>query len=274
MWTHPQFDPVIFAIGPLAVRWYGLMYVLGFAGAYLLAVRRAPRYGFSKEQVSDLIFYSVLGVVVGGRIGYVLFYGFDNLLQNPLYLFKVWEGGMSFHGGLVGCMLGIAWGARRWGRSWFELTDFYVVQAPIGLFCGRMGNFINGELYGRVTDANAWWGMKFPQIGDGLARHPSMLYEALLEGVVLLIILLIFTRKPRPLMATSGLFLAGYGVFRTVVEFARQPDAHMGSNGFLYGTEWLTTGMILSSPMWIAGLALMAFAYSKNRSGPYSGIKV
>lgn len=271
MWTHPQFDPVIFSIGPLAVRWYGLMYVLGFAGAYLLAVRRAPRYGLTKEQVSDLIFYSVLGVVIGGRIGYVFFYGLENFTANPLYLFQVWEGGMSFHGGLIGCMLGVLWAAKKWGRSWFELADFYVVQAPIGLFFGRMGNFINGELYGRAADPTAWWSMVFPQAGDGIARHPSMLYEALLEGLVLLIVLLWFSRKPRPRMATMGLFLAGYGVFRTIIEFARQPDLHMGNNGFLLGTDWLTMGMVLSSPMWIAGFALMTYAYTKNKNGPYTG---
>ncbi len=256
--TFPQIDPVLVQIGPLAIRWYGLMYLIGFAFAMWLANRRAdqPGSGWTKDQVSDLLFAGFLGVVIGGRIGYVLFYNFDLFLANPLYLFKVWTGGMSFHGGLLGVITAMFWYGHRNGRTFFSIADFIAPLVPFGLGMGRLGNFINGELWGRVTDVP--WAMIFPT-GGPLPRHPSQLYEFLLEGVVLFIILNLFIRKPRPTGAVSGLFLLCYGSFRFFVEFFRQPDAQLG---FFDG--WLTMGQILSTPMILLGAAILIWAYKKK----------
>lgn len=256
--TFPQIDPVLVQIGPLAIRWYGLMYLIGFAFAMWLANRRAdqPGSGWTKDQVSDLLFAGFLGVVIGGRIGYVLFYNFDLFLANPLYLFKVWTGGMSFHGGLLGVITAMFWYGHKNGRTFFSIADFIAPLVPFGLGMGRLGNFINGELWGRVTDVP--WAMIFPT-GGPLPRHPSQLYEFLLEGVVLFIILNLFIHKPRPTGAVSGLFLLCYGSFRFFVEFFRQPDAQLG---FFDG--WLTMGQILSTPMILLGAAILIWAYKKK----------
>ncbi len=259
MLPFPDIDPVALSLGPLKIHWYGLMYLIGFALAWLLGNWRAkqPDSGWNSEQVSDLIFYCALGLVLGARIGYMLFYQFESVLANPLDLLKIWQGGMSFHGGAIGVTIGIWLFGRKYKKDFFSVTDFLVPLAPLGLFAGRMGNFINGELWGRTTDSS--FGMIFPT-GGPLARHPSQLYEAILEGLVLFLILWFYSSKPRPKMAVSGLFLLGYGLFRSFVEFFREPDAHLGFIAF----DWLTMGQILSLPMIIAGLILILLAYRKN----------
>ncbi|MDV5171697.1 prolipoprotein diacylglyceryl transferase [Photobacterium rosenbergii] len=259
--TFPNIDPVLIEIGPLAIRWYGMMYLLGFVFAMWLANRRAdkPGSGWTREQVGDLLFAGFLGVVLGGRIGYVLFYNFPLFLDNPLYLFKVWTGGMSFHGGLLGVIAAMFWYAYKNNRTFFNVADFIAPLVPFGLGVGRLGNFINGELWGRVTDSP--WGMVFPT-GGPLPRHPSQLYEFFLEGLVLMIILNVFIRKPRPAGAASGLFLFGYGSFRFIVEYFREPDAHLG----LFG-GWISMGQILSLPMVIGGALMMLWAYKCQPKG-------
>lgn len=261
MLTYPNIDPVAVSIGPLSIHWYGLMYLVGFTLAYLMMMHRAKQPGsnWNKEQVSDLIFYSAMGVVIGGRFGYVLFYNFSKFLDDPLWLFAVWEGGMSFHGGLLGVIVACILFAHRYGKTLFQVTDFGAPMVPIGLLTGRLGNFIGGELWGRVSDAP--WAMVFPK-GGPLPRHPSQLYEMFLEGFVLLIILWVFSRKPRPTMAVSGLFLVGYGVFRFMVEFVREPDNHIGFD--LLG--WMTRGQILCVPMVLFGGALIYIAYKKQHA--------
>lgn len=261
MLTYPNIDPVAVSIGPLSIHWYGLMYLVGFTLAYLMMMHRAKQPGsnWNKEQVSDLIFYSAMGVVIGGRFGYVLFYNFSKFLEDPLWLFAVWEGGMSFHGGLLGVIVACILFARRYGKTLFQVTDFGAPMVPIGLLTGRLGNFIGGELWGRVSDVP--WAMVFPK-GGPLARHPSQLYEMFLEGFVLLIILWIYSSKPRPTMAVSGLFLVGYGVFRFMVEFVREPDNHIGFD--LLG--WMTRGQILCVPMVLFGGALIYVAYQKQNA--------
>ena len=264
MLTHPNFDPVAIALGPLQIHWYGLSYLAGFGLFWWIQVQRLKlahvhQARWNKDEISDVLFTGIMGVIVGGRIGYVLFYNFGEFLANPVYLFKIWEGGMSFHGGLIGVLVAQAWHARKFRRNWWEVMDFVAVAVPVGLLTGRIGNFINAELWGRVTTMP--WGMVFPHAGPE-PRHPSQLYEAALEGALLLAIMLWFARKPRPMMAASGLFLIGYGLGRTVVEFFRTPDAHLG---FLAG-GWLTMGMLLSAPMWIAGLIIMGLAYRRQRS--------
>ncbi len=211
--TFPSIDPVLIELGPIAVRWYGLMYLLGFVFALWLANHRAtkPNSGWNKEEVSDLLFAGFLGVVLGGRIGYVLFYQLDAFIADPLFLFKVWTGGMSFHGGLLGVITAMAWYARKTQRHFFTVADFIAPLVPFGLGAGRLGNFMNGELWGRVTDVP--WAMVFPT-GGPWPRHPSQLYEFALEGVALFVILNMYIKKPRPMGAVSGLFLAGYGTFR------------------------------------------------------------
>ncbi|WP_207062301.1 prolipoprotein diacylglyceryl transferase [Motiliproteus sp. SC1-56] len=259
MLTYPAIDPVALEIGPLKVHWYGLMYLAGFAAAWLLANRRAvrPGSGWNREQVSDLIFYGALGVILGGRFGYVVFYNFDQFLADPLWLFRVWEGGMAFHGGLLGVCVGLWLFARRHGKGFFQVADFTAPLVPIGLGLGRIGNFIGGELWGRASDVP--WAMVFPG-SDGLARHPSQLYQFALEGVALFTILWWFSSKPRPAMAVSGLFLACYGSFRFIVEFFRQPDAHIGFIAF----EWLTMGQLLSLPMIALGVFMLLAAYHRQ----------
>ena len=273
---YVNFDPVALQLGPLAIRWYGLMYLVGFMGFWWLGRRRArmPGSNWTEEQVSDFLFYGAIGVILGGRLGYVFFYDFANVLDDPLRALRVWEGGMSFHGGFLGVMVAAWWFARRHGKHFLDLTDFIVPLVPIGLAFGRLGNFIGGELWGRLTDAP--WGMIFPNsiMADGwqsqvlyqqylngelnhLTRHPSQLYQAALEGFVLFAILYWYSAKPRPRAAVSGLFLIGYGVFRTVIERFRQPDAHLDYIAF----DWLTMGQLLSVPMIAAGVIMMAWAY-------------
>jgi len=260
VFTYPDIDPIALSLGPLKVRWYGLMYVIGFIAAWWLARRRARQPGSTWKplDVDDLVFYSALGVILGGRLGWVLFYGLEGIRENPVQLFKVWEGGMSFHGGLLGVLLALALFARQRGKQIADVFDFTAPLPAIGLMAGRIGNFINGELWGKPTDVP--WAF----IVEGTPRHASQLYEAALEGLLLFIILWTFTSKPRPRLAPSGLFLVCYGSFRFLVEFVRVPDLN---RGYLF-LDWVTMGQILSLPMIIAGLALLAYAY---RAGQPSG---
>jgi phosphatidylglycerol:prolipoprotein diacylglycerol transferase len=259
MLQHPAIDPVAVTIGPLKVHWYGLMYLAGFACTWWLGRVRARRPGaaLNVAQLEDLVFYGALGVVIGGRLGYALFYGLDHLREDPLWLLRIWEGGMSFHGGLLGVAIAMAWFARSIGRSAGEVLDFLAPLVPPGLGFGRIGNFIGQELWGRPTDLP--WGMVFPRDPEGLARHPSQLYQALLEGLVLFVVLWWFSSKPRPRWAVSGLFLALYGLFRCLVEFVREPDAGVGFVAF----GWLTRGQMLSLPMLAGGLLLLGWAYAR-----------
>lgn len=259
MLVHPNIDPVAIKLGPLAVHWYGLMYLLGFLAFWWFGLRRAshPQFRWPKERVSDLLFYGVLGVILGGRIGYTFFYNLQAFLADPLMILRIWEGGMSFHGGLLGVLVAIGWYAHVNKLHYFDVADFGAPMVPLGLLAGRIGNFINGELWGAPTTLP--WGMVFRGAGPE-PRHPSMLYEAFLEGLVLFLVLWWFGARTRPRMAMSGLFLVGYGVFRTSVEFVRLPDAHIG---YLFGTGWVTMGMVLSAPMWIAGAVLMFLAYRR-----------
>ncbi|MEQ5801190.1 prolipoprotein diacylglyceryl transferase [Halomonas sp. H10-9-1] len=253
MLSYPDIDPVAISLGPFQVHWYGLMYVVGFVAAWFLGRRRAARIGLSADDIGDLLFYAALGVVLGGRLGYALFYGLDQWLADPLWIVRVWDGGMSFHGGLLGVLVAAWWFARKKGLAFFTLTDFVAPLVPIGLGAGRIGNFINRELPGRVTEMP--WGMPFPGLGSE-PRHPSSLYEAALEGAVLFVVLWFVTATPRRRGLVSGLFLAFYGAFRFLVEFYRLPDAHIGYLAF----GWFTMGMLLTLPMIAAGLALIAWS--------------
>ena len=256
MLVHPQFDPIIFQVGPLAVRWYGLMYLCGFIVFWLLGKHRASKPGsfIRPEQVGDFLFYAVLGVILGGRIGSVFFYHFDRFIQDPIYLFRIWEGGMSFHGGLIGVLVATWLYQNKYNWGFFRLADFIAPIIPPGLGFGRIGNFINGELWGRETDLP--WGMVFPQANDVLVRHPSQLYQAFLEGLILFLILWVYSKKPRAIGKVSGMFLIFYGVFRIIAEFAREPDAHLGFIAF----DWVTMGQLLSLPMIAAGIIIMWLA--------------
>jgi phosphatidylglycerol:prolipoprotein diacylglycerol transferase len=263
MFVHPQFNPVAIEIGPIAVRWYGLTYLASFIGGLLLArwrARRYPELGWSKADIDDLLFYCVIGVVLGGRLGYVLFYKFGEYLHDPIKILYLWEGGMSFHGGFLGVILAMAWFARRSRRHWFAVTDFLAPLAPIGLALGRLGNFINGELWGRPTDVP--WAMIFPQV-DPQPRHPSQLYEMGLEGVLLFALLWWFASKPRPLGAMSAVFLVGYGVLRVLVEFTREPDPFLGLLAL-----GLSMGQWLSLPMIAGGVAMLIWAYRSRPRAP------
>lgn len=264
MLQFPNIDPVAISIGPLSIHWYGLMYLVGFSMVYLLGTRRAkkqPERGWTEEHISDLVFYGAMGVILGGRIGYMLFYNLDGLLANPLSLFKLWEGGMSFHGGLAAVILLMFYFGKKYNKSFLEVTDFLVPLTPIGIGAVRIANFINGELWGRVSDVP--WAMVFPT-GGPEPRHPSQLYESLFEGWILFAVLWWYSRIQRPTGAVSGLFLAGYGAARFTIEFFRQPDAHMGEGGFM-AFQWLTMGQILSTPMILAGLWLIWRAYTKQQ---------
>jgi phosphatidylglycerol---prolipoprotein diacylglyceryl transferase len=252
--VHPNIDPIAFSIGPLAVRWYGLMYLAGFAAAWWLGVRRIARGAapVGRAQFDDMIFNALLGVILGGRLGYVLFYKPAEYLSHPLKIFAIWEGGMSFHGGLLGVMLAMWLVARRHKIDYLRMMDFVAPLCPLGLAAGRLANFINGELWGRVT--NAPWGMVFPHAGEA-PRHPSQLYQFALEGLALFVLLWWFSSKPRPRGQVSGLFLLGYGAFRFLAEFTREPDAFLGLLAF-----GLTMGQWLCLPMVAAGISLFAWS--------------
>ncbi|WP_458734363.1 prolipoprotein diacylglyceryl transferase [Zobellella taiwanensis] len=256
-WLFPGFDPVAVQLGPLAVHWYGLMYLLGFVFAWWLGNRRAalPGSDWTRDQVSDMLFYGFLGVILGGRLGYVLFYQLDTFLADPVYLIKIWTGGMSFHGGLVGVIVALWLFARRQRKTFFEVSDFIAPLIPFGLGAGRMGNFINGELWGRTSELP--WAIVFPAAGD-LARHPSQLYQFALEGVVLLLILNLAWRARPPRGVISGLFLLCYGLFRFLVEFVREPDAHLG----VY-LDLFSMGQLLSMPMMVAGSLMLWAAWRR-----------
>lgn len=261
MLKHPNFDPVAISLGPISIHWYGLMYLAGFTVAWLIAVRRSKQdqYPVNRNQVDDLIFYAAIGVVVGGRMGYVIFYNFDKFIQDPIWLFKVWEGGMAFHGGLLGVIVAMLVYARRINITPGSLLDFVVPLVPIGLGLGRVGNFIGQELWGRPSDVP--WAMVFTTDPQGLARHPSQLYQAALEGLLLFVIVYWFTKKARPTWSAGGLFLICYAVMRFFVEFFRQPDSHIGFDAL----GWLTRGQLLSVPMVIAGILLMVYAYRRQQ---------
>jgi len=259
MLIYPDIDPIAIQLGPLKIHWYGIMYLIGFGAAWVLGRQRTqnPTSILTIEQLNDLIFYAALGVVLGGRLGYVLFYDLPSFFKTPTNIFKIWQGGMSFHGGFLGVLIAMSWYGRKIHRKFFELTDFIAPLVPLALAAGRIGNFINGELWGRPTDLP--WGMVFPSV-DELPRHPSQLYQALLEGIILFIILWLFSKKNRPTMAVSGLFLIGYSIFRFLAEFFRTPDAHLGFIAF----DWLTMGQLLTLPMLIVGIVLMRLAYRHN----------
>ncbi|WP_261526440.1 prolipoprotein diacylglyceryl transferase [Burkholderia multivorans] len=292
MIIHPNFDPVAIHLGPLAVRWYGLMYLVGFIAAIVvgrirLKLPHVAAQGWTAKDIDDMLFYGVLGTVLGGRLGYVLFYKAGFYLSHPLDVFKVWEGGMSFHGGFLGVTLAMVLFAWQRKRHWLQVTDFVAPMVPTGLAAGRLGNFINGELWGRVTDPGAPWAMLFPgAMRDDVAwlpkhpelvekwhladvfmqyqmlpRHPSQLYEIALEGIALFFVLFFFARKPRPMGAVSALFLIGYGLARFTVEFAREPDDFLGLLAL-----GLSMGQWLSLPMIVAGIALMVWAYRRRRT--------
>lgn len=269
MWTYPSIDPVVLDLGFLQIHWYGLMYLAGFLGFWLYGNYKAKTSQYwNKELVSDFLFYGALGVILGGRIGYIVFYDLSHYLETPLDVFKVWQGGMAFHGGLIGVMIAMFWFAyRRMKVSVFVVADFVVPAVPIGLLFGRIGNFINGELWGKVaSDPQSIFAMKVfdPQLNAVIAKYPTQLLEAFLEGLVLLTILFIFTMKKRPLGSVSGVFLMLYGVFRFFVEFYRVPDEQLG---YLLW-DWLTMGQILSLPMIFIGAALFGWAYYKDKTNP------
>ncbi len=261
MLAHPNIDPIALSIGPVDVHWYGIMYLCAFASAWLLAWKRAgrPDSPLRPSQVEDLIVYGALGVVLGGRFGYVVFYNFEAWMRDPLWLFRVWEGGMSFHGGLLGVILAIYVYTRRIHTSFFSTLDFVVPLVPLGLAFGRLGNFIGQELWGRATDVS--WGMVFPKDPESLVRHPSQLYQAFLEGLVLFAIVFWFSRKPRPRLAVGSVFLIFYGIFRFAIEFFRQPDDHIKT--LIFG--WMTRGQLLSLPMIVVGVCILVWAYYAQR---------
>ncbi len=263
MLVHPQFDPVAFSIGPVAVRWYGLMYLVAFAQFWWLGRLRAGDAwrGMSRQDVEDLLFFGVLGVIIGGRLGYVLFYKPDHYLANPLEVPMVWKGGMASHGGIIGAIVVMWLFAAARGKSFLRVADFVVPLVPLGLAAGRIGNFINGELWGRPADPSLWpWAMVFPQAGDGTPRHPSQLYQAGLEGVLLFAILWWYSRRQRPPGCVGAMFLIGYGLLRFAAEFGREPDAFLGLLALR-----LSMGQWLSLPMIVAGVGLFVYFRSRPR---------
>ncbi len=257
MLIYPDIDPVAISLGPVKVHWYGLMYLFGFLGAWIYGVQRSKQLwrGWTRKMVEDIIFFGALGVILGGRLGYTLFYGFSGFIENPLSIFYIWQGGMSFHGGMLGVFIALYWYGRKHGMGFFEVSDFIAPWVPLGLGLGRIGNFINGELVGRVADPDLPWAMVFPFV-DQLPRHPSQLYQALTEGLLLFLILWWYSRKPRPVMAVSAVFMFCYGCFRFITEFYRTPDAHLGFIAF----EWMTMGQLLSFPMIIFGIVVFWLA--------------
>lgn len=262
MLTYPNIDPVAIALGPLKIHWYGLMYLVGIGGAWWLASRRMQRFdgNWTKDTLSDLVFWSAMGVIIGGRLGYVLFYDLAAYIDNPALVLRIWEGGMSFHGGFIGVMLAVGLFGRKHNKGFFELMDFIAPLVPVGLGAGRIGNFINAELWGKATDVP--WAMIFPTDPSQLARHPSQLYQFALEGVALFVILWLYSRKPRPTMAISGMFALCYGLFRFIVEFVRVPDQQLGYLAF----DWLTMGQVLCIPMILGGIGLIIYAYKHQEA--------
>jgi len=252
MLTYPNIDSLAFSIGPLKVHWYGLMYLFGFIGAWIYGVQRSRRedLDWTRKQVEDVIFFGALGVILGGRLGYTLFYGWDIFINDPLSIFYIWKGGMSFHGGVIGVLLGGLWFSWRQKVSFLSTADMIAASSVFGLFLGRIANFINGELWGRPTDLP--WAMVFPQAGDALARHPSQLYQFAGEGLLLFLILWRYSAGPRQPGQVSGMFLVGYGVLRFLAEFARQPDVFLGTIAM-----GLTMGQLLCLPMVAFGLWLL-----------------
>jgi phosphatidylglycerol---prolipoprotein diacylglyceryl transferase len=263
MLTHPQFNPIALQLGPVAIHWYGLMYVVAFVLFLWLGTLRTrqPQWaqgGWTKRDVEDLLFFGVIGVIVGGRLGYVLFYKPGYYAAHPLEALMVWKGGMAFHGGLLGVIAALALFARRRGRAFLAVTDLVAPCVPTGLAAGRLGNFINGELWGRAADPSLPWAMVFPQSGEAFARHPSQLYQFLLEGLLLFVVLWLYARKPRGLGQVSGAFLIGYGLLRFAAEFFRQPDSFLGflSLGMTMG-QWLCVPMVLIGVwLWLRGARL------------------
>jgi phosphatidylglycerol:prolipoprotein diacylglycerol transferase len=269
MLRYPNINPVALGLGPLRIHWYGIMYLLGFAAAWWLARRRArtPASTWTGTEVDDFLFYAMLGVILGGRIGYVIFYGWSLWRGDLWYPLKIWQGGMSFHGGMLGVGVATVVFAVRHRRHVGDVLDFAAPLPAIGLFFGRIGNFINGELWGRTTDVP--WAMLVPDPNGGpaVARHPSQLYEATLEGLVLFIVVWLFTSRPRPRYAATGLFLVGYAIARIAVEFVREPDVQIGYLAF----EWFTMGQLLSLPMLIGGILMLMVAYQRRTpSGNYA----
>lgn len=265
MLHYPNINPVAIQLGPFGIHWYGLMYLLGLSAAWFLLRYRSkkrPALNWTTEQIGDLIFYGALGIVLGGRIGYMLFYDLPNFLHNPALILKIWDGGMSFHGGFLGVMFSMWLFSRKTGKHFIDIMDFIAPVVPLGLAAGRIGNFINGELWGKVSDAP--WAMVFPT-GGPLPRHPSQLYECLLEGIVLFILLWWFSSKPRPRYAVSGMFLLGYGLARFICEFFRVPDIQLGYLAF----SWLTMGQLLSLPMIFGGLFILIFVVKKQPQLPF-----
>jgi phosphatidylglycerol---prolipoprotein diacylglyceryl transferase len=259
MLTYPAIDPVAIELGPLKIHWYGISYVVGILLAWQLMRYRAAKFNMTHEHIADLVFYATIGIIVGGRLGSVLFYNLPYYLEHPLDIIMINRGGMSFHGGLLGVLAAIWFFARKTGKRFFNISDFLIPVVPVGLFFGRIANFVNGELWG--APSNLPWAMVFPAPSAGsIPRHPSQLYEALLEGVLLFIILWCYSAKPRPAMAVSGLFLLSYGLFRSLVEFVREPDTNIGYLAF----NWVTMGQVLSLPMIIAGTILIYLSYRSN----------
>ena len=258
MINYPSIDPVALNLGSLKIHWYGLMYLVGFVSAWRLGIYRAKQSkNWDQKQVEDLIFYGALGVVLGGRIGYTLFYNFSSFVDNPVSVFYIWQGGMSFHGGLIGVITAFYLFARKYNKNFFQVSDFMAPMVPIGLGAGRIGNFINKELIGRPMEASLPWAMDY---GDHIARHPSSLYQALTEGLLLFTIVWIYSSKQRPLMAVSAVFVMAYGAFRFITEFFRTPDLHIGFLAF----DWLTMGQLLSVPMILIGMATYYMAIKNN----------
>ncbi|MCH8180827.1 MAG: prolipoprotein diacylglyceryl transferase [Proteobacteria bacterium] len=268
MLIHPQFDPIALAIGPLRVHWYGLTYLAAFTFFYLLASARVRRpwyaqHGWSRQSIEDLLFFGVLGVVLGGRLGYVLFYKPGHYLAHPAEIFAVWQGGMAFHGGLLGVIAAMALFAWQRKRPFFEVADLVAPCVPIGLAAGRIGNFINGELWGRAADPSLPWAMVFPQSGSDLPRHPSQLYQFGLEGVLLFVLLWLYARRQRPQGAVAGAFLFGYGLFRFIAEYFREPDSFLG----LLALN-MSMGQWLCVPMIVLGALIWGVAQKKDAPQP------
>ncbi|MDR0576499.1 MAG: prolipoprotein diacylglyceryl transferase [Candidatus Accumulibacter sp.] len=264
MLIYPKIDPVALQIGPLAVRWYGLMYLLAFAQFWWLGRRRLSAQpwlagaGWTVAEIEDILFCGVVGVIVGGRLGEALFYAPAYYLHHPLEVFAVWKGGMSFHGGFLGVLLAMMLYVRKTGRNWLDVTDFIAPLVPLGLAAGRIGNFINGELWGRVADPALPWAMVFPHV-DALPRHPSQIYQAGLEGLALFVLLWLYSRKERPRGAVSGMFLLGYGTFRFIAEYFRTPDA-----GIFGRSDVVSMGQWLSLPMILIGAAMLGRALRRR----------